>query len=96
MVLDGVEHPVPLSEPFDTLSEPRLFLPQTLPFTLPLGPKLCQKAFDLQRYGTWRELQFVIDSPADKLSLRSIRVAGFMDTTQIQTVPDNLQVPISA
>ena len=39
-----------------------------LPFTLavlrlPGSPDLLRKAFDLQRYGTWRELQFQIDTP---------------------------------
>jgi hypothetical protein len=47
-----------------------------------------RKAFDLQRYGTWRELQFKISTTQDKLALRSIRVTGFMDTIRLQTIPN--------
>ena len=43
---------------FSTLSELPLRLPVVIPFTLPDSPTLLRKAFDLQRYGTWRELQF--------------------------------------
>jgi hypothetical protein len=77
---------------FLTLSESRLRLPFTLPadgsgVRLPASPGLLRKAFDLQRYGTWRELQFFISAPQDKLAIRSIRVTGFMDSVRLQTIP---------
>jgi hypothetical protein len=87
-VKDGAVQPEAISgSPFSTLSTPRLKLPQVLPFTLPVLPGLLRKSFDLQRYGTWREFQFFIVALADKLSLRSIRVTGFMDTISLQTTP---------
>ena len=49
-----------------------------------------RKAFDLQRYGTWRELQFQINTIGPdygKLAIRSIRITFFMDTMKLQTVP---------
>jgi hypothetical protein len=79
--------------PFSTLTEQRLRLPVpggpplTLPFTLPSSPDLMRLAFDLQRYGTWRELQFLIESPSDKLAIRSIRLTFFIDSLRLQTVP---------
>jgi hypothetical protein len=87
VVLDGVPQDKPIAIAFDTLTESRLRLPFPVPFVLPLSPGLLRKAFDLQRYGTWRELQFQISTPADKLSIRSIRVTAFMDTIRLQTLP---------
>jgi hypothetical protein len=96
VILDGVEQTRigPIAIPFQTLSEPRLRLPfrlpivpPELPLRLPASPGLLRKAFDLQRYGTWRELQFSISSAADKLAIRSIRVTGFVDTIRLQTIP---------
>lgn len=93
VVLDGVVQNFPplrglLAPPFSTLTETRLRLPFTLPVVLPNSPGLKRLAFDLQRYGTWRELQFRITSPAGKLAIRSIRVCGFMDTLRLQTIPE--------
>jgi hypothetical protein len=92
-----------IAEPFDTLSEPRLRLPVTLPFTLPASPSLLRKSFDLQRYGTWRELQFQIATNNDptqgalggKLAIRSIRITYFSDTMRLQTIPNTgvLEIP---
>jgi hypothetical protein len=98
VILDGVVQnvippdPFPvrglIADPFTTLTETRLRLPFTLPVVLPSTPGLIRKAFDLQRYGTWRELQFKISTTQDKLALRSIRVTGFMDTIRLQTIPN--------
>jgi hypothetical protein len=87
VILDKVFQRELLAIPFTSLSESRLRLPLTIPFTLPSSPDLLRKAFDLQRYGTFRELQFLITTEADKLALRSIRVTGFMDTMKLQTLP---------
>ena len=93
MFLDGIPQDELIAVPFDTLTEARLILGRigpdgtTLPFTLPESPGLLRKAFDLQRYGTWRELAFQISSAADKLAVRSIRVTAFMDTIRLQTIP---------
>jgi hypothetical protein len=76
-----------IAVPFSSLSEPRLRLPFTLPARLPESPGMLRKAFDLQRYGTWRELQFFITTLSGKLALRSIRLTFFMDTIRIQTIP---------
>ena len=93
VIVDGVPSPVQLAPAFTTLSAPRLTLPFVIPVTLPASPGLLRKAFDLQRYGSWRELQFAISTAAGKLSIRSIRVTGFMDTIRLQTNP---QLPDSA
>jgi hypothetical protein len=89
-----------IAEPFDTLSERRLRLgvpaDTTLPFRLPASPSLLRKAFDLQRYGTWRELQFQITTNNDpdngvlggKLAIRSIRITYFSDTMRLHTIPN--------
>jgi hypothetical protein len=84
--------------PFDTISKTRLILGAsgpngtTLPFTFPASPGLLRKAFDLQRFGTWRELQFQLSTDptatgSTKLALRSIRVTGFLDSLRLQTLP---------
>jgi hypothetical protein len=89
-----------IAAPFDTLSERRLRLgvpaDTTLPFRLPASPSLLRKAFDLQRYGTWRELQFQIttnNNPLNgalggKLAIRSIRITYFSDTMRLHTIPN--------
>jgi hypothetical protein len=85
-----------IAPPFSSLSEPRLRLPFTLgPSTsgntfpkLSNSPGLLRRAFDLQRYGTWRELQFSITTLSDKLAIRSIRITYFMDTLRLQTIPN--------
>jgi hypothetical protein len=87
VILDKVPHPDPIAVAFSSLSQSRLRLPLTLPFHLPPSPDLLRKAFDLQRYGTWRELQFQITTTAGKLAIRSIRVTGFMDTIMLQSIP---------
>ncbi len=88
VVLDGEFQPRPLGgQTFSTLSSPRLRLPQVLPFTLTDAPGLVRKSFDLQQYGTWRELIFFIVAFKDKISIRSVRVTGFMDTLRLQTIP---------
>ena len=95
VILDKVPHPILLAAPFQSISESRLTLPFRLPLpgdpdyplVLPDSPGLLRKAFDLQRYGTWRELQFYITTTAGKLAIRSIRVTGFMDTVRLQTIP---------
>jgi hypothetical protein len=87
VILDKVPHQTLLADPFQSISEPRLRLPFTIPVTLPASPGLLRKSFDLQRYGTWRELQFFITTTAGKLAIRSIRVTGFMDTIRLQTIP---------
>ena len=70
---------------------------------LPASPGLLRKAFDLQRYGTWRELQFLINTNSDtsvptggKLAIRSIRITFFMDTMRLQTIPNTgvLEAPV--
>ena len=95
--LDKIEQTFPLrgllAPPFTTLTELRVRLPVpggtplTLPFTLPTTPDMKRLAFDLQRYGTFRELQFLISSVSGKLAIRSMRLTGFMDTVRLQTVP---------
>jgi hypothetical protein len=89
VLLDKIPHGDPLAIAFSSLSSPRLRIGSSLhlPFTLPVSPDLLRKAFDLQRYGTWRELQFQITTTAGKLAIRSIRVTGFMDTLRLQTIP---------
>jgi hypothetical protein len=85
-----------IAPPFSSLSEPRLRLPFTLgPSTsgntfpkLSNSPGLLRRAFDLQRYGTWRELQFSITTLSDKLAIRSIRITYFMDTLRLQSIPN--------
>jgi hypothetical protein len=62
VVLDKVVKDELIAAPFSTLSDPRLRLPFTLPRTLSPSPALLRKSFDLQRYGTWRELQFQINT----------------------------------
>jgi hypothetical protein len=52
------------------------------------SPGLLRRAFDLQRYGTWRELQFSITTLSDKLAIRSIRITYFMDTLRLQSIPN--------
>jgi hypothetical protein len=105
VILDKVPTPDPttgsvfIAEPFDTLSERRLRLgteDTRLPFRLPASPSLLRKSFDLQRYGTWRELQFQIVSTSDKLAIRSIRLTFFMDTMRLQTIPNTgvLELPV--
>jgi hypothetical protein len=87
VILDKVPHASLIARPFTTLSAPQQTIPITIPFTLGDSPGLLRYAFDLQRYGTWRELQFMMSTTQDKLSMRSIRVTGFTDTLQLQTVP---------
>jgi hypothetical protein len=60
---------------------------------------MLRKVFDLQRYGTWRELQFSINTTAPnygKLAIRSIRMTFFMDTMRLQTIPNTgvLELPV--
>jgi hypothetical protein len=109
VVIDKAKHPTPLAAPFLTLSEPRLRLPFTIPAppnarVLPASPGILRKAFDLQRYGTWRELQFFINTNTNatlgelggKLAIRSIRMTFFMDTMRLQTIPNTgvLESPV--
>ena len=86
VILDGVIQRNLIELTFSSLSSPQLRIPFTIPATLPASPGLLRKAFDLQRYGTFRELQFQITTNADKLALRSIRVTGFIDTLRLQTL----------
>jgi hypothetical protein len=86
VILDKVPQGTPVAPPISTLSAPQLRLPVVVPFTLSGTPSLLRVSCDLQRYGTWRELQFLISSQQDKLSIRSIRVTGFMDSIRLQTV----------
>jgi hypothetical protein len=87
VLLDKVPSTQLLDDPFSSLSLTRLRLPIQIPFVLNMAPDLLRKAFDLQRYGTWRELQFQITTNFDKLAIRSIRMTGFMDTIRLQTLP---------
>jgi hypothetical protein len=87
VILDQLPQVPLIAAPFTTLSQPRIILPVTIPFTLPTSPGLRRWSFDLQRYGTWRELQFRLSTSNGKLSLRSIRVTGFLDTLRLQTIP---------
>ena len=91
VILDGVPHGTPLAPVRSVhLSEPRLHLPiPSIPFTLPGSPGILKVSFDLQRYGTWRELEFLITTGSKKLSIRSIRVTGFSDTLTLQTMLDS-------
>jgi hypothetical protein len=70
---------------FDTTTFKPLILPFDIPAVLP-GPAFKRKQFDLQHFGQWRELQLYIYSASKKLSLRSIKVTGFIDTVQLQTL----------
>lgn len=88
VVLDKIPHSSLIAFPFQSISESRLRLPFHLPSTLPGSPDLLRLAFDLQRYGTWRELQFFITTDSGKLAIRSIRVTGFSDTLRLQTLPN--------
>jgi hypothetical protein len=74
----------------DTTTNPPLYLPFVLgPFTSVLpGPSFRRKQLDLQHFGQWRELQLYIRSESNKLVLRSVKVTGFIDTMQIQTLED--------
>jgi hypothetical protein len=104
IILDKVPHPTLIADPFSTLSEPRLRLPFPIPAPpnatrLPASPGMLRKVFDLQRYGTWRELQFSINTTAPnygKLAIRSIRMTFFMDTMRLQTIPNTgvLELPV--
>lgn len=77
---------------FDTTSLVPLRLPFTIPVVLPTAVfTRIQK--DLQRYGQFRELQFNIYATASKLSLRSIKMTGYYDTLQIQTLTDTPLTP---
>jgi hypothetical protein len=70
---------------FDTITFQPLVLPFMLPVVLP-GASFRRQQYDLHRLGQWRELQLYIYSPAKKLSMRSIKIKGWIDTTQIQTL----------
>src|SRR5215471_17276342 len=47
-----------------------------------------RKELDLQRFGQWREAQLYIYTPAHKLGLRLVKITGFIDTIQLQTLID--------
>lgn len=68
---------------FSTLTE-SVTLPSTLPLTLPRAG-IVRKAFGLLSAGQFRELQFRLESAADKLSLRSIAAGGLVDTLEAQS-----------
>jgi hypothetical protein len=87
VILDKVPQAAVIAAPFSTLSALPIRLPLLIPFILPASPTLVRMSFDLQRYGTWRELQFFLTTTQDKLSMRSIRISGFMDTVRLQTQP---------
>ena len=70
-------------EEFSTLQN-SLYLPLTLPFTLPKAGTV-RKAFDLQRYDPFRELQFKVTATEGKLVLRSIAASAFIDTVELET-----------
>jgi hypothetical protein len=59
-------------------------LPQTLPFTLPSSGSVT-KAFQIQSYGQFRDFQIKLETPADKLSIKTMAVSAFPDTVQLQT-----------
>jgi hypothetical protein len=84
-ILDGMERTV-LSN-YDTHAYTALTLPFPLPSTLPTVVfRRMEK--DLHQYGQFKELQLEVSSTAGKLSLRNIKVSGFMDSLQIQTLGD--------
>ena len=67
---------------FSTASA-HLDLPLSLPFVLPKAG-IVRRAMDLQRYGQFRELQFLLGSVSGKLALRSIMASAFVDTIEVQ------------
>jgi hypothetical protein len=85
VILDKVPSTQLLEIAFSSLSQNKIRLPVRIPFVLNMSPDLLRKAFDLQRYGSWRELQFQITTNFGKLAIRSIRITGFMDTIRLQT-----------
>jgi len=70
---------------FPTITFKPLVLPFFIPAVLP-GPAFKRKQFDLHHFGQWRELQLYNYSASGKLSLRSLKVTGFIDTVQLQTL----------
>jgi hypothetical protein len=87
VLLDKVPQAQLIAPPFSTLSAPSVRIPIVIPFTLGSSPSLLRMSFDLQRYGTWRELQFLITTTQGKLSMRSIRLTGFSDSIRLQSIP---------
>lgn len=66
-----------------TTESASVLLPQVLPFVLSTaGVKRSSR--DLQRYGLFRELQFVLTTTAQKLVLRSISASAFFNPMEIQ------------
>lgn len=70
---------------FATTSLKPLILPFILPATLPIAVFLREQK-DLHRLGQFREIQLNISSEKGKLSMRSIKLMGFHDTVQLQTL----------
>ncbi len=72
-------------QPFDVFdtSSGSLLLPQILPFNL-LISGIVRPSRDLQRFGLFRELQFVITTTAKKLVLRALMASGFIQTLELQ------------
>ena len=72
---------------FDSTASLPLMLPFVLPAVIPAVTfKRIQK--DLQRFGQFREVQIYIYCPAGKFSCRSIKITGFLDSVQLQTLQD--------
>jgi hypothetical protein len=69
---------------FHTSSSGQLRLPFVIPIVLPSNVLLAV-SLDVQRYGQFREFQFDVNSDAGKLSMRSIKLTGFMDSIVLQT-----------
>src|SRR5215472_5662776 len=71
----------------NTNTTPALTIPFVIPATLPTATFMrVQK--DLQALGQFREIQLYIASVRQKLSMRSVKLTGFYDSLQIQTLGD--------
>lgn len=75
--------PLPLQDAALVTRSASLYLPLTLPFTLPRAG-IVRRARDLQAFGQFRELQFSLTTTSGKLALRSIMASAFIDTMVLQ------------
>jgi hypothetical protein len=86
-VIDQQNQLTPLLLNFPTTSLVPLRLPFVIPAVLP-GAVFVRAEKDLHQLGQFRDLQLDIASFSGKLSLRTIKMTGFMDTLQLQTLGD--------
>lgn len=69
--------------PFSTLTSGGIVIPFTLPALLPSGGIL-SRSLDIQRYGQWHQCQLQVVTTTGKVSLNTMGVGAFLDTTEIQ------------